>query len=275
MSRLRRTATRSQRVLVCPALISVQDSSHSIFCGDGFLVDEDPYGEKAAGIWSVYIRESKTYDKAMVENWKGDTDGILIFAGLFSAVITSLLVQSLQNTQPNFTQFSASVLQRISQQLDILGNTTVENSLPSLPSGQSYTDIAALRVNTLWSLSLCLNLVCALVATLVQQWARDYMQSIERPSTPLHRSRVRALLYHGIEVSGVKGVVDAIPVLLHCSLFLFIGGFYDFMAPTSLIIANIFASFLCVCGFAYLSASLVPMWNVGSPYRTPLSSALF
>lgn len=30
-------------------------------------------------VWSVYLSEAERQDKALAENWKGDTEGILIF----------------------------------------------------------------------------------------------------------------------------------------------------------------------------------------------------
>jgi hypothetical protein len=30
-------------------------------------------------VWSVYLSEADRQDKALAENWKGDTEGILIF----------------------------------------------------------------------------------------------------------------------------------------------------------------------------------------------------
>jgi hypothetical protein len=57
-------------------------------------------------LWTVYISEAEKYDKALVEGWKPDMEGLLIFvgssakwcnklmanqAGLFSASLTALL----------------------------------------------------------------------------------------------------------------------------------------------------------------------------------------
>lgn len=35
-----------------------------------------------ANMWSVYVGEAERYDKGLVESWKGDMDGILIFVRL-------------------------------------------------------------------------------------------------------------------------------------------------------------------------------------------------
>jgi uncharacterized membrane protein len=47
-------------------------------------VDGVPYTaaeneESSANLWSVYISEAERYDKALVESWKEDMTGLLIF----------------------------------------------------------------------------------------------------------------------------------------------------------------------------------------------------
>ncbi|KAJ7268271.1 hypothetical protein C8J57DRAFT_1509472 [Mycena rebaudengoi] len=58
--------------------------------------------DEAAGakIWSFYIAEAKKCDKALVNSWRGDMEGILIFAGLFLANLTALVVESYKTLNP-------------------------------------------------------------------------------------------------------------------------------------------------------------------------------
>lgn len=53
-----------------------------------FFVEPEVYTSEeneaaCANMWSVYIREAERYDKGLVESWKGDMDGILIFVRVF------------------------------------------------------------------------------------------------------------------------------------------------------------------------------------------------
>jgi len=41
--------------------------------------DAEEYDERAAQFWSVYVEEAESHDKALVETWKDDMEGILIF----------------------------------------------------------------------------------------------------------------------------------------------------------------------------------------------------
>jgi hypothetical protein len=156
-------------------------------------------------IWAVYVTEASLHDKDLVERWKSDMDGILIFvriaifinnsaiidrpdlqAGLFSASVTAFIVESYRYLQPDPDNTSLILLTKITQQLaEISAGAQVNSTIPSLPNVQS----TAVRVNTYWFLSLVFGLVCALAATLVQQWSRNYLQAIERRPAPNKRGR--------------------------------------------------------------------------------------
>ncbi|KAI9448779.1 hypothetical protein BJY52DRAFT_1127253, partial [Lactarius psammicola] len=206
--------------------------------------------ESSGKLWSVYLAESERHDEALAESWKADMDGLLIFAGLFSAVVTAFLVGSLQQmTQTNQTSGTAP--------------TPTSANIPSL-----------LRANALWCSSLLSSLLSALCATLVQQWARQYTQALGQRTAPHQRARVRAFLLQGIERSGVKAVVEGAPALLHLAMFLFIAGMIDITAPASRVLSLLTLSVLVVIAAFYLALSWFPLHDLQSPYRTPLSSAL-
>ncbi|KZP12354.1 hypothetical protein FIBSPDRAFT_754951, partial [Athelia psychrophila] len=115
--------------------------------------------------WSVYMSEAAQHNKALIESWSKDMDGILIFAGLFSASVTAFIIESYSGLMPDPNASTVALLQQISQQLG--GNSAQNQIVASAPFSPTSS---SLRVNALWTLSLCLALTCALVATLVQQW---------------------------------------------------------------------------------------------------------
>ncbi|TFY52026.1 hypothetical protein EVG20_g10737 [Dentipellis fragilis] len=63
-----------------------------------------------ARVWKVYLDEAKMVDDDMVEAWRDTIDVLLVFAGLFSAVVTTFVVQSSQALQPDYSQVSAVLL---------------------------------------------------------------------------------------------------------------------------------------------------------------------
>ncbi|KAK0212195.1 hypothetical protein DFS33DRAFT_1279827 [Desarmillaria ectypa] len=60
-------------------------------------------------MWQTYMRESTT-DICMVGECRENLDMLLVFTGLFSAVVTTFIVQTYQNLQADYTWVSAMLL---------------------------------------------------------------------------------------------------------------------------------------------------------------------
>ncbi|CAK5278550.1 unnamed protein product, partial [Mycena citricolor] len=88
--------------------------------------------------------------------------------------------------------------------------------------------LSSLICNALWFTSLALSLSCALVATLVEQWAREYQHRTTMFSSPSVRARVYMYLYYGLRRFNMHAVVGIPPVLLHGALVLFFAGLVAF-----------------------------------------------
>ncbi|TDL27692.1 hypothetical protein BD410DRAFT_869093, partial [Rickenella mellea] len=113
-------------------------------------------------MWSLYVTEAGKFDKALVESWRGDMDGILIFAGLFSASVTAFIIESYKKLSPDSGDAAVTLLAQISSQLFAISNGT--NLIVSPPPAQlSFRPTSSVvTVNILWFLSLILALLCAL-----------------------------------------------------------------------------------------------------------------
>ena len=128
-----------------------------------------------------------------------------------------------------------------------------------------------IRANVLWFLSLIISLSCALLATLMQQWARRYLEYAQHRGRPRKRARVRSYMFEGVEKFGLSLVVEAMALLLHSSVFLFFAGLIEFLLPINKVVA--FSTLGCVVIFAFIYAILTmsPNWRLNCPHRTPLS----
>ncbi|KAF8174826.1 hypothetical protein K438DRAFT_1527546, partial [Mycena galopus ATCC 62051] len=73
-------------------------------------------------LWALYVSEAAKYDKALVESWKSDMDGILIFAGLFSACLTASIIESYKTLRPDSGDSTVQLLTQISLQLAAAAN---------------------------------------------------------------------------------------------------------------------------------------------------------
>ena len=130
-------------------------------------------------------------------------------------------------------------------------------------------------VNALWLTSLVLSLTCALIATLLQQWARRYTETPNSPNTLRHRARVRSLLLVGTKQYKIPLIVEILPTLLHLSVYLFLGGLVITFHTINKTVAIAVDVAVGVSGLAYIALSIVPCLDVKCPYRTPISKILW
>ncbi|KAJ7153335.1 hypothetical protein C8R46DRAFT_961684, partial [Mycena filopes] len=225
--------------------------------------------QAAAKLWTIYVGEAERYDNALVESWKANMEGMLIFSGLFSASLTAFLIESYRSLQPDSGDSTVRLLAQISEQLVALSsNTSFVLPTPSVfhPSSSS------LICNILWFLSLTLSLTCALLATLVEQWAREFLHKTEKQPSPVRRARVFAFLYFGVRRFGLHFVVDLIPLLLHIALVLFLAGLVAFLAPIHNIMMGLISASLALFIMLYAAMTILPLVSLDCPYRTPFSA---
>ncbi|KAK7038461.1 hypothetical protein R3P38DRAFT_545759 [Favolaschia claudopus] len=222
-------------------------------------------------MWAIYAGEAQKYDKGLVESWKSDMEGMLIFAGLFSAVLTAFLIESYKTLNPDPDDLTVLLLTRISEQIVASANGNTSNIPPPLELNDGGPTRAALACNALWFLSLGLSLSCALIATLLEQWAREFLHKTDIHSAPVIRARVFSFLYYGLRRFNMHAIVDIIPLLLHLSLLLFFSGLVAFLVPVNTGIALIAAVMLFVVAATYSVLTVFPLRYLDSPYRTPLT----
>jgi len=219
--------------------------------------------------WAIYLANGKELDKTRIERWKGDTDGILIFTGLFAATVATLVVNSSAQLSPD----SASETVALLAQLVALANGThISSSTQVAPPQVDFRPSpSAIWVNTLWFLSLFIALVCAMLATMVQQWSRRYLHDAQIQGPPHIIGPVHAYLSKGIDQFRLNDSTTVIVSLLHLSVFLFFIGLLVFLFSTNSLIAWIIAGSMATYVLLYMMLSIMPMINPTSPYETPLT----
>ncbi|KAI0064224.1 hypothetical protein BV25DRAFT_295778 [Artomyces pyxidatus] len=240
--------------------------------GGGGGSREGNYGDSSGKLWTMYITQAGEYDKELAESWKGDMDGIIVFTGLFSATVAAFIIESYKQLSPDSGDGTVQLLIQLSNQVAALSNGT---HLPFQPQPSFAPPASAIRVNALWFLSLIMSITCALAATLMQQWARQYLQVTQRQAAPQKRARIRAYLFEGVKRFGMARAVDFIPTLLHASVFLFFAGLIDFMLNINTTVGYLIFGFMSVSAGAYALLTMLPITYLNSPFRTPLSSILW
>jgi hypothetical protein len=161
------------------------------------------------------------------------------------------------------------MLDRISQQFASVDRQIPSDYTPPLPYPTFHASASDRRVNILWVISLVCSLSAALLATLVQQWARAYMRIFQQSRNPLKAARIRLFLVEGAE--RLPSVAEFVPGLIHISLILFLWGLCDiiFYTDKTVFISTVVPILVCVCLYIYCVVESIR--NPQSSYRTPFS----
>ncbi|KAF5393086.1 hypothetical protein D9757_001083 [Collybiopsis confluens] len=249
-----------------------QNQDHRVF-----NVDDDDYEQKFpedpifhetgpnARVWRTYLAESHKFDENMIGEARDGLDSMLVFAGLFSAVVTSFLVEEAQNLRPDYAQLSATLLYVL-----VSDSGGIGSSLPN-PASKFVPDARDVWVNGLWAVSLTLSLVVALASVLVKQWLRRYLAF--RSGTPAERSHLRHYRFVGFETWHVSTIVGSLPVIMHLSLALFLAGLVLFFVPLHSVLSCIIGSITLVVYVLYFASNTLPIFFPQCPYRTPCTTS--
>ncbi|KAK0239628.1 hypothetical protein EDD85DRAFT_456855 [Armillaria nabsnona] len=235
---------------------------------------EDPiYAETApnARVWRTHQAESEIHDANMVEEIRDNVDVLLVFAGLFSAVVTTFVVQTSLNLQADYAQVSASLLFELVLVQRAIANGSPVNTVPvsSLNPQTAFVPAATdVWVNGLWFTSLFLSLTTALVAVLVKQWLHHYV--VLPSGTPRDRCFVRQYRFLGFQKWRVEVIVGVLPVLMHLALALFFIGLSLFLHPLRAALSWVVCMGTILLIVAYTVMTILPMCYPQCPYRTPL-----
>jgi hypothetical protein len=174
-----------------------------------------------------------------------------------------------------YQQQSIALLGQISKQVSVI---TPQVSIPSAPP-PPYPDFSPkssdVRVNAFWFMSLVFSLSAALLATLIQQWVRDYMHVFQRYSNPLKSARLRQYLYEGAEGWYMPVVAESVPGFVHVSLFLFFVGLGDLLFAINTTVGVTTTAPIAICGLLYVLSMFAPVIEPQSPFQNPFSGLIW
>jgi hypothetical protein len=183
-------------------------------------------------------------------------------------------LESYKTLQRDTGDATVQLLSQISGQLVAISNGTILPVPP--PSPQFRPTSGSVRVNALWFLSLFLSLTCALLATLMQQWSRNYLQMAQgHRSDPAAQARLRAFAFDGVSKFHMSRALGLVPLLLHVSVFLFFLGMVDFLFPINDTIAFVVLGFVIAMACTYMFLTIFPLSFLNFPYSTPLSPLIW
>ncbi|KAF8915696.1 hypothetical protein CPB85DRAFT_398091 [Mucidula mucida] len=240
---------------------------------------EDPYCQEVAPnarVWRTYEEEAAAYDAVMVGQSRDGLDVMLVFAGLFSAVVTSFLVQVCQKLEADFSQMSAILMHDlVLVQLSMAAGSSGPNlTAPSVDPTMVYSpDTVTVWVNGLWAVSLAASLIVAFAAVLVKPWLRHYASL---PSgTPGARSHIRHYRFMGLEKWRVSVIIGLLPIIMNISLTLFFVGLILFFVPLQTSLASVISAITLTVTVLYFVSNAMPIFYPQCPYQTPLTDFVY
>jgi len=170
---------------------------------------------------------------------------------------------------------NVAMLNQISQQISSISPQVAIPSSPPPPFPAFSPPPSAVRVNVFWFMALIFSLSAALLAILIQQWVRDYMNVFQRYGDPLKSARLRQYLNEGCERWYMPVVAEAVPGLLHVSLFLFLVGLGDFVLHINTTVGLWTAIPIGFSGLLYTFTTLAPIIYPQSPYQNSFSGLIW
>ncbi|KAF8594040.1 hypothetical protein BDV93DRAFT_482106, partial [Ceratobasidium sp. AG-I] len=235
-------------------------------CGKSDVYDQlegDKPGEELtaeATIWKSYKTEAQDCDDELVDRQHKNIDVMLVFAALFSAILTSFLLDSKSMLQPDPSDITAMLLTRIAQRLESPNSPPPPVEMPVFKPS-----IAAWWINGLWFTSLGLSLVASLLAMLAKEWLMTFASS--RPRAARSYTIDRQARLDALSSWGALLMVDLLPLFLHVALLLFSLGLVVYLyATVDLTIATIITLMTGATTLFYVITAIIATWWEVCPF---------
>uniref|UniRef100_A0A0W0FHY2 DUF6535 domain-containing protein n=1 Tax=Moniliophthora roreri TaxID=221103 RepID=A0A0W0FHY2_MONRR len=224
--------------------------------------------KKRAESMEKLLKEVARHDEDMVKGWRDDIDTLLVFAGLFSAVITAFAIESYKWLDEDPANATATLLTQLIL-VQVNGSQTT-----SFEPAQFRPDASSIRVNVFWFLSLILSLTSALFGLLCKQWVREHQRDTTT-RTPGEALSLRQLRRDSFEKWGVSSFLSALPILLEVALLFFFVGVLDLLwnrHPVPFAICFVAVS---LSAGLYLLTTLLPTLMVPRDQKSDILSGNF
>ncbi|KAG8951547.1 hypothetical protein FRC03_012488 [Tulasnella sp. 419] len=226
--------------------------------------------DEKAKFWEEYSEYARKCDAELVRGLREDLQGLLTFAGLFSAVNTAVIIESIKDLKADATETTNDLLRDLIRNVRDPSNSTYEDTQPS---NTFKVTAPALRANMFFFASLCCSLCTAFGAVLSKQWLDTYEN--DGPPKPLpDKCRERHLKFMGVEKWYLEGIIQTLPSLLQISLFLFLIGLTDWIWHLNKMVAALICSFAIITFLFYISTTAISIFDPSSPFQNGFSRKL-
>ncbi|KAI0816068.1 hypothetical protein BC628DRAFT_1280033, partial [Trametes gibbosa] len=219
----------------------------------------------------------KTYSDELIERWNKEIDTYLVYAGLFSAILTAFNVQSYLLLQPQPSDPTIVLLQQISSQLSSFSFDPpfVNSTYPPSTTQNVGTGVPpaverwAVWLNALWFSGLTLSLASASISIMVKQWLNEY--TIGASGTSPQIARLRQYRLNNLKKWRVASIVLVIPLLLQLALVLYLAGLLVLLWNLHQTVAAVISVLVGTFGLLTLVTTFLPLYDDTCAYLTPMA----
>ncbi|PPQ97810.1 hypothetical protein CVT26_012902 [Gymnopilus dilepis] len=253
-------------------------------CGEPYRY---PLPSEKGNPWETLLDSLLEQDRTQCDAWNDEVQNLLIFAGLFSAVLTAFVIESYKALQPDPNDQIITLLAQISANTQgPPGN--LSQALPSRPAlADAFTPSeSSIRINAFWFTSLVLSITTALIGIVSLQWIREHKKYPGRIS-PRDKFALLNMRNEAMKRWYVPEIFSTLPLLLQLALLLFLAGLVDFILPFGTKVATpviviagcpvLFLAFTTILPGLQVFAFLAPISNADKdvpaqcPYKSPQS----
>ncbi|KAH9852316.1 hypothetical protein C2E23DRAFT_826822 [Lenzites betulinus] len=240
---------------------------------------EDLNEEKISAAQAALDKAVQERLEKQVERWKSEMDTLLVYAGLFSAVLTAFNVESYSLLQPQPMDDAVLAIRQLTQQLNSLSaGEPIANHIRSANNGDTgssafLSSSTIVLINTLWFSSLVLSLASASIVLLVKQWLYEVQSGI--PGTSRECARIRQHRLDSLRRWRVSAIVQVIPILLQIALILFLTGLAFLLFNLQRTVGAVTSSLTGVLFVFMMVVTVLPVFRWGCSYRSPQSSLVY
>ncbi|KAG8792770.1 hypothetical protein FRC12_004924 [Ceratobasidium sp. 428] len=223
-----------------------------------------------AAVWKIYLEEAAEYDEEFVRGRHRSLDMLLLFAALFSAILTAFLIESKDLLQQNAADTSNALLLLIAQSQYRVEHGMRPPDSDQFPVPPEFQPTMLSRwINGIWFTSLALSLSAALVAMLGKEWLTAFLASRPRPAHT--HALLRQSRLGGLEKWWALHIIALLPSLLHASLLLFAVGLVMYLWILDLAIAAVVAGIVGVTSLFYVITAMLGAIYDHCPFVTQVS----
>ncbi|KAI0640337.1 hypothetical protein C8Q77DRAFT_1153197 [Trametes polyzona] len=220
--------------------------------------------------WSQVVESLEDRDGELVRAWADQADGLVTFAALFSAVITSFIIQSSMALKPDSQMLAVVLLNEIVAGLH--GAT-----LPSIDISTHFAPFKPALSDVLQNSALLASLICSLLAAgmgiFYKEWLREYVRGM--PTNPRMRVRVREHRHQGLLKWRMQAIISGISLFLQLGVALFIAAIVLFAWPLHPVVRLTLGIFVVIWVAFWIGTAFCPLITNNCPFRSPLSRLIY